>query len=100
VPVFSSANLASRAWAAATISSVRVARWASLGAVPLDVGLELGLELVEPLAGLAAPAGGFLLQLCGEAGPDVLVDARHDVEREVQDPLEIAGTDVEQDAEP
>ena len=76
----------------------RLERGRQLVAVALDVGLELGLELAEALAGLAAAAGGLLLDVRGEALAGLLVDARDDVQGEVQDPLEVAGADVEQDA--
>ena len=111
-PVLSSASRASTAWAAATISSVRLARWASSSAL---VAVERGrsarrdlrsmsalssvLEVGQALAGLAAAAGGLLLDVGGEPLARLLVDARDDVQGEVQDPLEVARADVEQDAE-
>jgi hypothetical protein len=70
--------VASTAWAAVTISSVRVVRCDSssalvgverggqLVAMALDVRLELGLELAQALAE-AASAGGLLLDVRREA---------------------------------
>ncbi len=66
----------------------------------IDVRAELVLELAEGLARLAATAGGLLVEIGQEPSPDVLVDARDDVEREVEDPLQVPGADVEQDPEP
>ena len=72
---FSSASRASTAWAASTIASVRLVRWASrsarvLASVALSSsfwrlksGAQLVLELGQLLAGLAAAALGLLLEL-------------------------------------
>ena len=110
-PVLSSLSRASTSWAAVTTSSVRVVRWASrspswgqLGVQlvlrAVDVGPQLVLELRQALAGLAAATLGLVLE--GEQGalPRLFVDVGDDVQREVQDSLEVAGADVEQDPEP
>ena len=66
----------------------------------VDVGAELVLELGEALAGLAAATLGLVLE--GEERPlaGLVVDVGDDVQREVEDALEVAGADVEQDAQP
>ena len=109
-PVFSSASWASTAWAAVTTSSVRTVRWllevglrrgergVQLVLVLVDVGAELVLELGQALAGLAAATLGLVLE--GEEGAlaRLLVDVGDDVQREVEDALEVARADVEEDA--
>src|SRR6185503_14268942 len=70
-----------------------------LGAILLDVGLELRLEVADPLPGFTTAAGGLFLDVRGEALARLLVDRGDDVQGEVQDPLEVAGADVEQDAQ-
>ena len=110
-PVLSAASWASTAWAAVTISSVRTVRWLSRSAlVTASAAFSSSLVLLTSarrrssssascLAGLAAAARGLVLE--GEEGPlaGVLVDVRDDVQGEVQDPLEVARADVEEDAE-
>ena len=66
----------------------------------VDVGAELVLELRQALAGLAAATLGLVLE--GEQGAlaGLLVDVGDDVQREVEDSLEVARADVEEDAEP
>ena len=111
-PVPSALRAASTAWASRTTSSVRVVRWASssplvvgerraqLVALALDVGLQLLLELRQALAAGAAATLGLLLERLQGALARLLVDVGDDVQREVEDALEVAGADVEQDAEP
>src|SRR4029079_2892504 len=66
----------------------------------VDVGAQLVLELDQALAGLAAATLGLVLE--GEERPlaGLVVDVGDDVQREVEDALEVAGADVEQDAQP
>ena len=66
----------------------------------MSVGAQLVLELGQALAGLAAAALGLFLDRGEGALAGVLVDVGDDVQREVEDPLEVARADVEQDAEP
>ena len=66
----------------------------------LDVGLERGLELDQPLAAGTAAALGLLVERLQGALTGLLVHVGDDVQGEVEDPLEVAGGDVEQDAEP
>ena len=111
-PVLSSASRAAVSWAAAAISSVRdgpLALEVRLGPgqlgvelvlAPVHVGAQLVLELGQALAGLAAAALGLFLDRGQGALAGVLVDVGDDVQREVEDPLEVARADVEQDAEP
>ena len=110
-PVLSSARRASVACAATASSSVRVARWTSRSAriaarstfsssvLRIEVGAQLVLELGQTLAALAATALGLFLDGGQGALARVLVDMGDDVQREVQDPLEVARADVEQDAQ-
>ncbi len=65
----------------------------------VDVGAQLVLELGQPLAGLAAATLGLFLDGGQGALARLLVDVGDDVEREVQDALEVARADVEQDAQ-
>ena len=76
-------------------------RLVELVLLAVEVGAELVLEVVQracrpcrrgPRTPLRAAAAGALAR--------VLVDVRDDVEREIEDPLEVAWADVEQDAEP
>ena len=99
------------ACAAAAISSVRVARCAlelGLGRGKLGVelvglrfssALQLVLELGQALAGLAATALGLLLDRREGALARLLIDVGDDVQREVEDALQVARADVEQDAQ-
>jgi hypothetical protein len=66
----------------------------------IDVGAQLVLEHGQPLAGLAATTLGFLLDRRERPLARVLVDVGDDVQREIEDALEVARADVEQDAEP
>ena len=65
--------------------------------------VQLGLELVlaggERLAGLAATTLGLFLDRGQGALARVLIDVGDDVQREVEDALEVARADVEQDPE-
>ena len=111
-PVFSSARRASTSWAAVTISSVRLVRWASRSAfvaassalsssfLLVDVGAQLVLELRQALAGLAAATLGLVLEREQRPLAGLVVDVGDDVQREVEDALEVARADVEQDAQP
>ena len=98
-------------WAAWAISSVRDGALrlqvglgrGQLGPVlvglAVDLGAELVLELGQALAGLAATALGLFLDRRQGALARLLVDVGDDVQREVQDALQVARADVEQDAE-
>ena len=66
----------------------------------VDVRTQLVLEIGQLLAGLAAAAFGLLLELGEGALARVIVDLGDDVQREVEDPLQVAGTDIKQDAQP
>ena len=66
----------------------------------VDLRAQLVLELGQTLAGLAAAALGLFLDRRERTLARVLIDVGDDVQREVQDPLEVARADVEQDAEP
>ena len=66
----------------------------------VEDGAQLVLALGEGLAALAAAALGLLVELAEGAGARLLVDVADDVQGEVEDPLEVARADVEQDAEP
>ena len=57
------------------------------------------IELAQLLAGLAAATLGLLLELRQRALPRVLIDVGDDVQREIEDSLEVARADVEQDPE-
>ena len=110
-PVFSSASWASTAWAAVTTSSVRTVRCCSRSALvdgelrvqlvllAVDVGAELVLQLGQLLAGLAAAALGLVLERGEGALARLLVDVGDDVQREVEDPLEVPRADVQEDAQ-
>ena len=65
----------------------------------MQVGPQLVLALGECLAALASPLG-LLVQLLQEACARILVDPRHEVLGEVEDRLQVAGADVQQDAQP
>ena len=65
-----------------------------------DRGLELRLLGLDHLAGTGDPLGHLLVDAGERLLALVLVDAGDDVEREVEDPLQVARADVEQDAEP
>src|SRR6185369_4998692 len=67
---------------------------------PGDVRAEAVLQLGEGLAGLAAASGRLVLEGEERALAGLLVDVRDDVQREVQDPLEVPRADVEEDAQP
>ena len=109
--VLTSASWASVAWAAAAISSVRVARCVSSSALvrgelgvelvglQVELGLQLVLELGQALAGLAAAALGLLLDRGEGTLARLLIDVGDDVQREVEDALQVARADVEQDAQ-
>ena len=111
-PVPSSLSWASTACASRATSSMRALRCASssdfvrgqagpqLVGLAADVRLQRRLELGEPLAAGAAAALRLLLERAQRALAGLLVDVGDDVQGEVQDPLEVAGADVEQDAEP
>ena len=60
---------------------------------------QLVLELGQALAGLAAAALGLFLDRRQGALARLLVDVGDDVQREVEDALEVARADVEQDAQ-
>ncbi len=106
------ASRSSMALAAAAISSVRVGalgleiglgrgeRRGQLVLGPVDVAAQLVLERREGLTGLAATALGLVLEGGQGALARVLIDVGDDVQGEVQDALEVARADVEQDAEP
>ena len=66
----------------------------------VQLRLEPVLQLAEALATRAAATLRLFVELLEQAGARILVDPRHDVLREVQDALEVAGADVEKDAEP
>ena len=78
----------------------RASSASSSSLLAVHVGAELVLELGQALAGLAAATLGLLLERGQGALARVLVDVGDDVQGEVEDPLEVARADVEQDAEP
>ena len=61
--------------------------------------LQLVLELGERLAAAATTAFGLLFELLQQARARVLVDPGDEVQGEVEDALEVARADVEQDAQ-
>src|SRR5205814_7892383 len=63
----------------------------------VQVRAELVLQLGELLAGLAAAALGLLLERHERPLAGVLVNVRDDVQREIEDALEVAWADVEKD---
>ena len=64
------------------------------------VRAQLVLQLRQVLASLAAATLGLFLDGRQGALPSVLVDVRDDVQGEIEDSLEVARADIEQDAEP
>jgi hypothetical protein len=62
-------------------------------------GLELDLLLVDDGLGAGDPVLGLLVDALHRLLALRLVDARDDVQGEVEDALEVARADVEQDAE-
>ncbi len=65
----------------------------------VEFRLQLVLELGQALAGLAAAALGLFLDGGQGALARLLIDVGDDVQREVEDALEVARADVEQDAQ-
>src|SRR4029079_16834254 len=66
----------------------------------VDFGAQLVLAGGQRLAGLAATTLGLFLERRQGALARVLVDVGDDVQREVEDALQVARADVEQDPEP
>jgi hypothetical protein len=62
-------------------------------------GLQLGALGLDQLAGAADPIGHLLVNAGERLLALLLVDARDDVQREVQDPLQVARAHVEQDSQ-
>ena len=109
--VFSSARRASTCWAAATISSVRLARWVSSSAL-VALSAAVSSSRFRSMSALSSASSSPMRLPDSPPRPaasssmfaakrlrDFLVDARDDVQGEVQDPLEVARADVEQDAQ-
>ena len=101
---------ASAACCASTSCAVRASRSSSrsflkgqprvqLIGPPVQVEPEAVLEVGQRLAAPAAATLGLLLQLLQQSRAGVLVDPGDDVQGEVEDALEVAGADVEQDAQ-
>ena len=67
--------------------------------VLVQLGAQLVLELGQALAALAATTLGLVLDRGQGALARVLVDVGDDVQGEVEDPLQVARADVEEDAE-
>ena len=72
---------------------------AILVGLAVDLGAELVLELGQALAGLPTATLGLFVDRRQGALARLLVDVGDDVQGEVQDALEVARADVEQDAE-
>ena len=66
----------------------------------VELGAEAVLHLGQRLAAAAAAALGLLVELLEQPRAGVLIDPGNDVQGEVEDALEVARADVEQDAEP
>src|SRR5439155_14347148 len=66
----------------------------------MELGAQLVLELVERDGGLATAALGLGVELGERPLARVLVNASDDVEGEVEDALEVARADIEEDPEP
>src|SRR5665811_675176 len=66
----------------------------------MEAALEFVLKIREGSAALASPTLGLVFERgeCPSAG--ILVHVSNDVEGEVEDSLQVAGADVEQDAQP
>src|SRR5262249_49761035 len=67
---------------------------------PIEVGAQLILELGELLAGLATAPRGLILERRESPPARLVVHVGDDVQGEIQDPLEVAGADVEKDPQP
>ena len=108
-PLLTSASRAWTACAAALISSVRSERCCSSSSQERGLRLfelvraavERGALLLVRVVGLAAGAAalGLLVEREQRPAPGLLVDVGDDEEGEVEDPLEVARADVEQDPE-
>ena len=64
-----------------------------------DGRLQLGALDLHKVARPRGPLGQLLIDPGQRLLTLVLVDARHDVQREIQDPLQVARADIEEDAE-
>ena len=111
-PALSAASSASVSWAAAAIASVCEARWLSRSAL-VRASSALSSSLFRFISARSSssssdsrspalpprPSASSSMAASARA-PGVLVDVGDDVQGEVQDPLEVARADVEQDPEP
>ena len=66
----------------------------------VEAALQLVFEIAEGTATLASPALGLVLERGEGPTAGLLVHVRDDVQSEVEDALEVARADVEQDAQP